>query len=209
MIAITMYTAQGAYADAARILRASCQRWGVDLREEVVESRGSWRANCHLKPAFILGRLRELGRPVLWLDADTEILADPALLREGEGLDFMAINCRNEPRFSRTGVIDPERLDTNGGVLWFAPTPAAIGLLEAWVRRTQAEPERSGDALLNQAFDQDRPAGLRARWLPLSYNRLDSVWPDVRPIINHRYGQGALLRVRSRVRVVAAQEATR
>ncbi|MDX2018562.1 MAG: putative nucleotide-diphospho-sugar transferase [Planctomycetota bacterium] len=207
MIAATMYTAQGAYADAARILRTSCERWGIELRERVIESAGTWQRTCNLKPAYVLECLRAWGEPVLWLDADTEVMADPVLLREGAGVDFMAINCRNEPRFSRTGVLTPETLDTNGGVLWFAPTDAAISLVEAWHARATAEPDRGNDTHLNAAFNEDRRTDLRFRWVPLSYNRLDSVWPDVRPVINHRYGRGALLRVKSRLRT--AREVSR
>lgn len=73
-IVISFYTLRTPYAQEVQRLRASCERFGIERAIAAMEPRGSWERNCALKAPFIQDRLESLKRPVLWIDADGEIV---------------------------------------------------------------------------------------------------------------------------------------
>lgn len=58
-------------------MRASCEKWGLEYRIEGVEPFGKWHEHTCYKPVYILQKMRELKRPVVWIDADAEIVRKP------------------------------------------------------------------------------------------------------------------------------------
>jgi hypothetical protein len=67
---VSFYTKDTPYEEEVKNLVRSCEKFGVEYQIEAVSSTGSWEMNCAFKPIFILQKLQELKRPLLWVDAD-------------------------------------------------------------------------------------------------------------------------------------------
>jgi len=69
-LVVSFYTLDTPYEEEVKYLQASCQKLGIDHVIEGVPSAGSWEMNCAFKPLFILQKMMEYKRPLLWVDAD-------------------------------------------------------------------------------------------------------------------------------------------
>ncbi len=157
-VVVSYYTTGSHYERCARELVASIEALGADQPYCIVgiESAGSWEANCSLKPSFILNCLRELQRPVLWVDADAKLQRIPHV---PAGFDF-AIHRHDGWEFA-------------SGTVYFGYNERAIGLLEHWIELCQMRPLVWDQMLLDQAWaeyaqDHDLVTG----WLPESYTHI-------------------------------------
>jgi len=195
---VSKYTANGRYPQFADRLRESCVRHGLpcDVAEVQpppgVTGRQAWLDVMHAVPNWIINALCQRRGPVLYLDADCEIVEYPALLMgalEG-GHDFAIYNWHADPQALNGVPYDPTRLLGSGGVIYFNYTAAALELLMRWVSNTPAHRDLPCDQVLDIAFNGSRGLPLRPLWLPKSYNRMTSHFPDVRPVINHVYVNG-------------------
>lgn len=65
------------YKSVAERLKTSCVKFNVPYQIEERPSKATWEANCSIKPTFILETLQALQSPVLWVDADAELLRPP------------------------------------------------------------------------------------------------------------------------------------
>lgn len=109
------------YHEGARRLAADCETLGLNHSIEHIEvsSDLDWAQICRLKIQFYKKKLLELDGPVLWIDADTKMLAKPESLRNSN-VDFSGI--------LRTGYIDsfdPYRSTRTWSpqILFFGNTP--------------------------------------------------------------------------------------
>lgn len=61
------------YSDNAKRLIGECKSLGIphDIQEK--ETLGTYQLNCLSKPQYILDRLNELNRPLLWMDIDSKV----------------------------------------------------------------------------------------------------------------------------------------
>jgi hypothetical protein len=73
-LVISFYTIDTPYEEEVQHLIKSCKKFDIPHRIEGVPSSGSWSMNCAFKPIFILQKLEELRRPLLWVDADAVFL---------------------------------------------------------------------------------------------------------------------------------------
>lgn len=69
-IVISFYTRNTPYEEEVKKLQLSCIEHGIEADIVGIETLGSWEKNCAHKPHFILNKLKEHNRPVLWVDAD-------------------------------------------------------------------------------------------------------------------------------------------
>lgn len=69
-LVVTYYTEQTPYQWEAYNLVESCKKWNIPIHAEAVRSFGSWELNCAYKPFFLMSKLKEFQRPLLWVDAD-------------------------------------------------------------------------------------------------------------------------------------------
>lgn len=60
------------YKNFANALIKRCELFGVDFDISERKSRGSYAANCLMKPEFILEKLIENKTPMIWMDCDTD-----------------------------------------------------------------------------------------------------------------------------------------
>lgn len=184
MIVISAHTPDGDYPKLAEALKASCERFGLRWNVFECNQQPSWLETVQLKPVWILSKLLEAREAVLWLDADCEIVKLPNLLL-GTGHDFAAFNNCVDP--AQTFGYDPRRLHVSGGVLYFGYTAAAIELLVRWQAEVGSRPDPRGtDPSLDAVYNQHHPP-VNALWLPRSYNRHEKEWPEIEPVINHKF----------------------
>ena len=138
---VSFYTPNWEYPAYAARLRASCARLGLPHVIEELPDRGGWLANGWQKPAFILEKMEQVQRPLLWVDADNELVGAPTGLRDD--VDFMAV-AREGTRYERK-----KEWTWCVWVMFFNPTPGAMKLLRSWAS------ERNGtDASDDRAFER-------------------------------------------------------
>ena len=58
-------------------LKHSCEKWNVPYYIQPLESQASWEENCSLKSRFVLETLEKFKTPLLWVDADAELIEAP------------------------------------------------------------------------------------------------------------------------------------
>jgi hypothetical protein len=69
------------YGPKAEALKEACREFSVKCVIEELPSQG-YMKNCLRKPQYILDQFDSTDRSVLWVDADSSILKDPALLEQ-------------------------------------------------------------------------------------------------------------------------------
>jgi len=118
-------------AEAARFLK-SVDKLGLKIDMKVIPPKADWVANCAMKPEIIADARRRIDGPLLYVDVDAIIHADPwPYLSQYDG-DLAA------------NVLVNGKL--NSGTLYIADTQAAHKAVEEWVQRQRKNP---------QVWDQD------------------------------------------------------
>ncbi|MBL8386760.1 MAG: FkbM family methyltransferase [Hydrogenophaga sp.] len=185
-VVVSFYTKDTPYEEQARGLVASIEALGDDVPYCVVgiDSAGSWEANCSLKPGFILQCLRELQRPVLWVDADARLNARPSV----------------PPTFD-FAVHKYDGWEFASGTAYFAHSDAAIRLLERWIELSRQRPLIWDQMLLDQAWAECTGDGtLVTGWLPEPYTHIfDNPAAEAQraaPVVTHYQASRAVVNKR-------------
>ena len=168
-IIVSYYTADTPYATMATRLRASCESLDLDHYIVALESLGSWEANTAAKASVCRLAWEQVGRPILWVDADAVIHQRPELLR-GASADFAVHRWKGQYFAS--------------GTVFFNQTPMARQLLNRWVHRCAADLDR---ATLDQTHLEDawKELILQTTFLPRSYCQIFDAPRDEPPVIEH------------------------
>jgi hypothetical protein len=214
-IVVAMFT--GSYWEKAKRLAISCEKfrlpyalYEVPAVHRSISSRGTPEPNF-TKANFIHRMLSQYRKPVLYVDADCEFLAEPELL-EGmakAGCDFAIYNWLADEHTDAFAPVEvnigegptkkrfyayshsveyfaTNQLFCSGPVQFYGNSDAARMLLAEWHRTILAFPGTADDACLDFAFNNLGPRAetLRAGWLPKSYARYPW-WIYVNPVIKH------------------------
>lgn len=165
------YFTRGYESEADR-LRNSLQSLEIDHRIVRLPLDGSWRQAAHMRPAFLQDmRSRYPGRPMLSLDADAEVLANPlpamANLKGDVGVHHLS---------SRTRL---------PGTMWLRPTPATDRFLSRWAALNRAYPGARDIVTCNRAIIDTR--GLVVDKLKPAYcwiaDKFVDKYPNSKPVI--------------------------
>ena len=168
---VSFYTRDTGYEPLAMRLKATLEAFGLEHRIVGIDSLGVWEKNCALKARFVRDQWRALGRPVVWLDADATVEADPVLLRRC-GADF--------------AVSKTHGWEFGSGTVFFGATEAAGRLRDRWVLRCDADPLLWDQMHLDAAWaDVARVEPLITQWLPQSYLYIFDHEPEEPPVITH------------------------
>lgn len=181
---LSFFTPDGPYPRMAERLERSCKRLELNHLIAEVVSQGSWVKNVAQKAAYILRWARTLEGPVLWVDADGELVGPPELLYDCSE-DF-AVYADPKPR--RWRPLGREKLalppEWKGpakwfltGTLWFNCTPHALAFLVEWAREAAKRPKAYQQLLLQEVWCRVKPSTL---WLPQAYTKIRNMsWkPD-------------------------------
>jgi hypothetical protein len=127
-IVISFYTLRTPYEDEVKILIDSCSKFGIEADIAGVESQGSWEKNCALKPSFILKKMLQWNRPVLWVDADAVFRQRPDF-NDFQGCDLAVRVDEDLPKDHASRVISSTIFAQNNVV--------GKAILEEWSQETK------------------------------------------------------------------------
>lgn len=125
---ISFYTENTPYEKEAEDLATSCEKFNLPYEIDPMPNFGSWEKNCCFKPKYILKKLSDLQKPVLWLDADAIVYQKPTFFETLE----TDVALHSNPTLPEN---HPSKV--NSGTLLFYPTPATFSLLEKWDQETE------------------------------------------------------------------------
>lgn len=171
-LVISFFTPDSIYETEAQDLAASCKKLGLPYQILEISCAGKWVRNLYQKPKFILEKLKELKKPLLWIDADGIIVKRPLL--------FQTLICDFAVR------IDPEadeshqwKVDT--ATMFIRYTEAAIDLLERWINRCEKDTDhlRDQEHLRDVLFQETPRSSIES--LPIGYRRIIDLEKDKIP----------------------------
>ncbi len=155
---VSYFTKNTLYEKDAARLRLSCERFGLPFDIEGIEPFGKWHEHVCYKPLFILKKLKELKRPLLWIDADGEIV---------EKLPSLAFDCDISLRtFNHFPKDHPCHLYAATAYVDYSPN--SLSLIEAWAEGCQEKLRANpGLEVSDQVILNDLLQTSKARFKPL------------------------------------------
>jgi hypothetical protein len=187
---ISFYTKDTLYEKEAKDLATSCEKLGLEYEISEVENLGSWQANCCQKSEFILKKLEEHNRSVIWTDVDSVIMQTPHIMLDCKADCALRVN-------DNVAVDDPSKILS--GTMFFNNTASAKKLLMLWQKECEKRLLKTGTV-----YDQDclrkvvlhYPTIVEMKRLPVSYvkivdNKEDGV--DVEDAVVLHYQASRLL----------------
>lgn len=189
MKVVSYYTKSGQYPALAERLRASCDRF--DLNHFIAPMQAAdWMVVCNQKPKFLRDMLMETRGPILWCDADCEILRMPSLFWK-HGFDFAIYNWAADPACHEDVAYNPGTCNFSSGVVYLDYTAPVFELLAFWIEAT-ARAKIVDDQVLNEVWNNRRPP-VRNMWLPRQANWMTGPFgpPTEDVIIRHDFVNGS------------------
>jgi hypothetical protein len=154
-IIISCYTKNTLYEEEIKDLARSCKNLNLEFSFVGYKSLGSWEKNCCFKAKFILKKIKELKKPILWVDADGLILKKPVFDDSFFNSDISIC-----PKYASKKIIS-----LHSGTIFINYTKNAISLLKAWDKECQMQlndSKREGEVwdqrcLYELIFEKDYP----------------------------------------------------
>ena len=129
-IIVCCHTGEDLYKEGCERMTQSASVNGYETYVEEVESRGSWHANCALKPSFLLRCIEKFDVPLIWIDADGEIMR--------------RLDAFHDPYFDFAVPWDPQRKFEwfSSGTMYFdIRKPRVVDFIKEWGIDCQPEVE--------------------------------------------------------------------
>ena len=124
-VIISFYTKKTPYEKEVERLIASCNHFELSHSMEGIESLGSWELNCAYKPFFILKKLEELQKPILWVDADGAFVEKPTWQKAFDADLAVRIN-------EELGEDHPSKVVSS--TIFVRPSEKGKFLIKEWIR---------------------------------------------------------------------------
>lgn len=142
LLAVSFYTPE--YSEIVPRLIASCAEHGQELHVEQLPTMRDWARNCGMKATFLRRAIdANPGRPLVWLDADAEVLAPIGQMKH--------IDCDIAVRFRRDRHGNQELLS---GTILIQPTDLAQRLVNRWQYFQQQMPCDWDQQVLQRALPE-------------------------------------------------------
>ena len=172
---VTYYTTEPPYENLVRRLEKSCKRWSLPFQAHARAPFDTWKQGIRYKAVFLRDMFeRGPDTDLVWLDADSEIVSEPRLLKK-TGADF--IYFQSAPRRAGTGI------------MYLRRTPAVRKLIEEWAYMALEEPPSSikGDEyLLGDLLEVWDTSDIKIADWPLGYYHIvNGQTKSSSPIITH------------------------
>tara|TARA_B100001094_G_C18193030_1_gene808586 strand:+ start:1811 stop:2530 length:720 start_codon:yes stop_codon:yes gene_type:complete len=173
------------YSRNAKRLMKELDDFDIEYDIQEKESLGDYRSNCLSKPKYILDKMKELNRPVIWLDIDSRVhrkLKAFDSLQSGVDVVFSSSTKEQLDEVSQTEqaafVSDEFKLKMliNGmkaSPLYFGNTQRSIDFLNSWCNETE-----SMNSSQDPRFDHEPLFPLFMKWLQLEGIRIQCVGTD-------------------------------
>lgn len=165
---ISFYTLN--YSDEMGRLIKSLEKFNIPYDIEAVKSKGAWKENAFYKIPFIIKKLKEHKHPLVWIDADAEVMQYPALFDTIEGA-LMA------------GVYTPlKKHEFVSNTMYFVPSKEVFNYLAAVNKFIQEVPNAYDGKLVGEQYymqvvleSNDWKERLKFKELPYTYG-MASYW---------------------------------
>jgi hypothetical protein len=161
---VGFFTEGTRYEFEARRLAASVDALGLPIHLEKIEAIDDWLSAVRRKP-FVMRQLRDkLRGPLLYVDVDAVVHANPWPYLRGYEADVAVAGHRDEQIIS--------------GTILFNDTPGATHLLDAWIEAQSANPSAwDQHALQAVSLSDDADRGYQIDFLP----------PEMCKVFDRRY----------------------
>ncbi len=168
---VSFYTDTWDYKKHAIRLARECDVYKLPHHIVELPDTGRWIDNTRLKPKFIYDAIREIKRPILWLDVDASILNPPDALKLPISYDFMGVHQR----------IGPMR-QWHVGTMFFNYNDAVIDFLGKWVELSESGTDEANFETLWERYH------ITSKELPLTYYYIPEVGYNLSPyaVVMHR-----------------------
>lgn len=174
------------YAKRAKVLLRSLNSFGLEYDVREIPERGSWQKDSQFKAKFVWDRLvenfdrtSEKGRPIVWLDADAEVLQRPVYFFNSEA-DIGVCEYKHPQR---------DISEVLSGTIYFRNAVKTHRVVDAWIEECNANPDLWDQKCLRKALNRYADDGLRMEWLPISYcfifDTHRKIFPETDPVIVH------------------------
>jgi len=168
---ISFYTKN--YTDIVATLIKSLDAFKIPYDIELVKDVGSWKRNTFYKIPFIVKKLKQYNHPLVWLDADAEIIQFPKLFDEvGDAL--------------MAGVYTPLKHPKHefvSNVMYFVPSEEVFGYLKEASKLIKDFPHIYDKKMVGEQFYMQSvleannwKGRLRFKEFPYTY-AMASYWP--------------------------------
>ncbi len=159
---ISFYTPD--YRDVVSTLIKSLEKFEIPYDIECVKSKGTWKQNTFYKIPFILKKLKEYNHPLVWLDADAEVVQYPTLFNKLEPILMAGIyTALEKPEFT-------------ANTMYFAPDEDVYVFLKGVIKFIKDVPDAYGKELVGDQLyvravleSNDWKERLKFKVLPFSY----------------------------------------
>jgi hypothetical protein len=174
---VSFFTQGTRYEREAARLERSAKRLGLAIDMSAVPDRGTWLKNVRFKGRFLREKRKQLRGPLLWVDADAVLHADPWPYLSGYEADIAVATHSDGRLISAT--------------LWMDDTKGCQTALGRWYKEMAADGAVNDQVALERIANQTRTdwpnAPYRFQYLPPSFcyvfDRTKKQFPDVIPII--------------------------
>ncbi|MFH1328635.1 MAG: hypothetical protein ABIH76_07345 [Candidatus Bathyarchaeota archaeon] len=167
---VSFYTKN--YTDIVATLIKSLDALAVPYDIEMLPNKGSWKLNTFQKIPFIIKKLKQYNSPLVWLDADAEVIQYPKLF-DSLGDSMMA------------GVYSPLKGKDHefiSNAMYFAPTKEVFGYLNEVNKFIKDFPHAFDQKMVGEQFymqsvleKNDWKGRLKFKELPYTYG-MASYW---------------------------------
>lgn len=178
-IIVSYYTRNTLYENQVEDLIKSCESLELPFDIVPIESLGSWSKNCCFKPTFLLEKLLQHRRPIVWTDADSTVMRKPELFRHLTS--DLGVHIREH-------LSETDSSKVLSGTIFINYTSGAKRLLKLWLLECRRKMERQ-ELVLDQEALRDviyrYPHGALIEHLPSSYCHIFDKSEEECPVFVH------------------------
>jgi hypothetical protein len=160
-LVVSFFTKNTPYEKEAVDFITTCKKHGVDYEVEALDSRGAWDLNCALKPGFLLKKLKEKKRPLLWVDIDGRFLR-PLETYDWNSLDLsLRVNAH---------LPEDDPCVFYSATLYCSYQPQTLLLIEDWMQQCEEDLAKSSRTV--EVWDQQVLQNVLSRHLSVRFQPL-------------------------------------
>ena len=166
IIYISYYTKNTPYEKVMNThLKPSLERWNLIHDIEAVEDFGNWQKNTSYKAKFVLQKLLQHKKTVVFIDSDATIEKHPSLFWEIPEEYDIAVHYQDFYKQWR-GRTDGNRFDLLSGTIMFRYNERVLSLVRKWIARTKNSTTWE-QILLQKLIEENKD--IRIYKLPVTY----------------------------------------
>ncbi|MDN3505593.1 MAG: putative nucleotide-diphospho-sugar transferase [Rhabdochlamydiaceae bacterium] len=184
-IVVSFYTRDTLYEKEIQNLIASCKN--LDLKYDIIDlpNLGDWNSNCHMKPPFILDRLKKHQCPILWLDADSVIHQKPILFEQTQ--DHFMVRMREDVDFDHFDKVI-------SSTLYVKPTPEGFNIMRKWCEESTLYKDKYCDQECLKNALQRHDLTQIAKPIPINYCKIEGLDPKCDNMVIQQFQASRLLK---------------